>query len=129
MTDKEFAVVKERVGKIAKEWIYRLGLNWYKVDILYKMGDAPQSYTGSGIAPFNVITSWQYRCATINVYVEDLPKDDEELEHAIVHELCHIFVHPMRGNDWDQDKEEYTVESLTRAFLWVNEGVKRNAKK
>lgn len=122
MNDKEFEIAKRRISTIAKRWIHDMGLGWYEIGIDYKMGDAPTSYTGVGIAPFSVVSRWQYRYATITVYVEEIPEDDEKLEKAIVHELCHILVNPMRCPDhWDKDREEYVVSCLASSFLWVRE--------
>lgn len=121
MRDKEFKKAQARCRKYLKKWINPLGLSWYKINVNYKDGEAPQSYTGAGIAPLKIHVAWQYRQATITIYLEDIPETEEELEHAIVHELCHIFVNPMRFCDehFDIDKEEYVVESLARAFMWV----------
>lgn len=126
MTDKEFKKQTERFKKCLLKWSKPLGLNWYTIDVDYKMGDAPKSYTGAGIAPFEIKVAWQYRNALITVYVEEMPESDEILEHAVVHELCHIFVNPMRVCDdhFDMDREEYTVEMLARAFLWLRDSIK-----
>lgn len=130
MNDKEFKKAKARCSHYIKKWSFPLGLNWYKIDIDYKMGDAPKSYTGAGIAPFNCNVAWQYRTALITIYIEEIPEKEDELEHAIVHELCHIFVNPMRVCDehFDMDREEYTVEMLTRAFLWQQQTFEESKK-
>ncbi len=133
MNDKEFQKAKNRISPLFDKWIKDLGLRWYQVDIIYKMGDAPERGDGY-IAPMKVVSRWQYRTATVTVYIEEIPEDDYKLERMVIHELVHIFLNPMRGSDWDSEKEEYVVESLVNAFLFVEEGArertlaKKNAK-
>lgn len=122
MNDKEFEKAKKRVTALFKKWTKDLGLKWYKVGIIYKMGDAP-SRGDDYIAPMMVQSRWMYRTATITVWIEDIPKDDDDLERMIVHELCHILVEPMR-DDEVTDNEEMVVESLARAFLWAEQGAR-----
>lgn len=119
MNDKEFKEQKKRVKNILDMWIEIMGLKWYEIRINYKMGDSPERE--GGFSPMRVLTNWEYRLASIDIWVEGIPDDNDKLERMLVHELCHIFVNPMRGCNecFDISKEEYAVESLSRAFIWV----------
>ncbi len=117
MNDKEFKVQKERVKKIVDYWSWCMGLRWYEINIEYKMGDGADRGDGF-IRVMECVSRWEYRTATIRVWIEELPEDDEKLERTIVHELVHIFLQPLRHEDIDFEKEEYVTESLARAFIW-----------
>lgn len=124
MNDKDFQTAKNRIAPLFSKWIKDFGLRWYQIDIIYKMGDAPERGDGY-IAAMNVVSRWQYRTATVTVFIEEVPENDYKLERMVVHELIHIFLNPMRGSDWDNEKEEYVVESLVNAFLFVEEGARK----
>jgi len=43
--------------------------------------------------------------------------DGDEIERAVVHELCHILVNEMREDEIHH--EERVVTGLQKAFMWV----------
>lgn len=122
MNDKEFKAKKKQVIKILDEWIDRLGLRWYSFQYVWKMGDPPERGEGYSIAAY-IECQWMYRSATITLYVEMMPEENKEIEKIIVHELCHIFVNPLRSQysikEYDYDLEEYVTENLAQAFIWT----------
>lgn len=128
MNDLEFNKAKLRVGSLFDRWIKDLGLGWYQIDVVYKMGDAPDRGDGY-VCGMSVVSRWMYRTAMVTVYIEEVPEDDWKLEKMVVHELCHILVEAMRGPDGVTDNEEYVVEGIARAFLWTQEAIESRIKK
>lgn len=129
MNDKEFKKAKKRVAVLFEKWVKRLGLGWYQVDVEYKAGDGDDRGDGYTTA-MRCVSRWEYRTATITVWIEEIPDDDYKLERMVVHELMHIFAEPMRDRDVGcTDNEEYAVESLARAVLWVEEAARRDTLK
>lgn len=131
MTDKEFKAKKKKIYKIFDTWSDRMGLGWYKISVNWKVGDAPDKGGGYHVAA-EISSQWMYRTADLTIWIEEFPDDEKGIEKIIVHELCHIFVNPLRSQSskkYDFDLEEYCVESLTSAFLWTYEdGIKKGKK-
>lgn len=133
MNDKEWKIKKKKVKTILDKWSRNMGLGWYRVTISWKSGDAPSSRTNEeDKAVANISTQWMYRSAHLTIYLEEFPDQEEEIERIIVHELCHIYVNPLRSqtsDHYDFDLEEYCVESLASAFLWVRDASLKEVKK
>lgn len=119
MKDKEWKTNKKKVQAIFDKWIRLMGLRWYNIDLVWKPGDSPRKDDGFR-ALMRVSSRWEYRTAMVTIWLEEMAElDDEEMEKHIVHELCHIYLQPLRHDEFDVEKEEYVVESLARAFIWV----------
>lgn len=105
------------------EWIPRLGLAWWDIEIHYY--DDPgeivrlfRQVDNGGVVPAFVDANWMYAEAKISI---NLPAFDEldadKIERIVVHELCHILVNEMREGELHH--EERVVTGLTKAIFWV----------
>lgn len=113
---------QDRISELSRLWVHRLGLGWWKVDIIYR--DDPQTVLerfgndDNEIVLARTFVSWMYGEAKIEVNLlgwKDL--DDTEKERAIVHELMHILVNEMREGEIHH--EERVVTGLTKAIFWT----------
>jgi hypothetical protein len=131
MKRKAFETHRDRCRALFDAWMTRLGLKWYAVEVRYY--DKRKAYrAATGASPNGamiVTTDWKYMRATVSVCVPAVRGlDDDELERAVVHELCHVLVAEMRGVDEPRTAEqmaheERVVSMLTKAFMWVKDGV------
>lgn len=124
MKDREWKAKKKKVLGLFQQWISVMGLKWYEIDFEWMTGSGGDKGDGF-VRNMCVKSRWEYRTATISIWLEEVPEDPDRLEKMIVHELCHIFVQITRpfnedeSNDQWLEREEYAVESLARAFIWV----------
>jgi len=140
MTDKEYNFEKRRIRKLAKLWIYQLGLTWFKLDIDYmrvplepvQKADGGHSKTYQWRTQMSTAIAWEYRKASICIDMSAIQGlSDDELESLFVHELCHILVNEMReysDDDKGRKHEENVVEGLAQAFIWVRDAAKKKRK-
>lgn len=118
-----------RCEPIFDEWLLKLGLKWWEINIDY-CRDEKRFIKNNGK---NVImkcwVKWQYVMFDVDVNLTEIRRlSDAALESAIVHELCHALVSELRENDPDGKHEERVVTILTNAFIWVR-NLTRNEKK
>lgn len=113
---------KTHLQELWQLWVGLMGLGDWELTLEYR-------YEDSGEWAMRAHTLWQYRIATISVnlpQVEDYTR--EELQAALIHELCHVLVAETRewgpeerysSDQVDQLKkhEERVVVGLTTAFL------------
>ena len=114
-----------------------MGLGWWAVELIYETDRREfQSETEGYEIVARATGRWEYRTVTITFNMALVPdRTDAELETDIVHEMCHILVFEMQGEDvGDYQKHvERTVCSLANAFLWTRaegrkEGIKATRK-
>lgn len=124
MKRKAYKRQRTRIRRCFDEWITKLGLRWWEIEIRYydrQRFFRKASGAGRNIA-MRVWADWRYATATIAVNVPSLAKmDDDQLERAVVHELLHILVNEMREDDPYVKHEERTVTTLTKAVMWVRD--------
>lgn len=121
MNDKEYKTQKKRVEKYLKKWIKPMGIKWHRLDVIF---DRNYEESDKEILA-NSQSLWQYRKASITFYLPVVDKcSDDDLEHNVVHELVHILLAPLWYNCNKSDEmsqiNEYTVESITNAFIWCD---------
>src|SRR4051812_31461002 len=120
MKDKEWNAKRKQVKALFDKWTECLGLRWYQIDLEWKAGDGEDRGDGF-VRCMEVRSRWMYRTATITIWLEELTTDEKKLERAVIHELCHILIEPMRGPDGVTDNEELVAESLASAFCWTQD--------
>jgi hypothetical protein len=124
MTDDEYKDQRERVLPLFEKWVQVLGLKWWKIRIEYERTNKDDDEPGWQ-ATFSCSADWRYADALITAYCPALVKlTDEELEQAIVHELCHVFLNELRENKKDRhDHEERVATMLAKAFIWLRDSL------
>lgn len=123
MKKKAYKRARKRFQAVFEEWATRLGLMWWHLECVF-MEDTPADFVvddGHQVA-VTVEAKWEYMEAlfTINTPVV-AEMSDESLERLVVHELCHVLVNEMRCKS--SKHEERVCSTLTKAFMWVKEGV------
>src|SRR3990167_8555790 len=121
--DKELNKKEKLVKSYFKKWMRSLGLLWWSITIHYY--DDPDSILeifksqDEGRVIFaRTMVDWKYAQATIQVNLLAMKTmDGDEIERAVVHELCHILVNEMREDEIHH--EERVVTGLQKAFMWV----------
>jgi len=110
------------IRKLFDKWTYRLGLRWWSLCLVYK--EDPQDiietfgHVENSIVIAKTFCDWRYGTATIYFNLPKLKQmSKEDIEHVIIHELCHILVNEMREGEIHH--EERVVTGLTKAFLWT----------
>lgn len=108
--------------KLFKKWCYRLGLNWWKVDVYYITD--PETVArkfherDDAVCLMRTWVSWEYAEATVEVNLPALKgRTEENLEREVVHELVHVLVNEMR--EGKMHHEERVVTSITKAIFWT----------
>ena len=117
-----------RARKLFKKWIKPLWLNWWKINIVYYddedefNDDCPGEHDVIRMGLMFCYADWQYSKATLvlNLNVAMLI-DDDELENAVVQELCHVLVNEMQRYEHDPMHEEHVVSNLARAIMTVRQ--------
>ena len=126
MNDQEHEATKARIRALDEKWTERLVAGW-RITLAYVREDFK---VNDEISPGTLASSdahWPYKFATISFNMPQcLQNDDEELEEAFVHELCHLLVNELRwreGEDKDGyrlEHEEHTCTILARAVIRVS---------
>lgn len=130
MDDAKYEAQRERIVMLAKRWISAIGLGWWRITNSYdRTGeDFADSTTRAG--GFRTGTAarcfpeWRYGFATIVWNMPEVAEmDDEVLENTFVHELMHIYLHELRGDEESDhlDHEEHAATSLAKAFIWIRD--------
>lgn len=121
MTDKEYEKQKARVKKYIDKWFDSMGLNWYKVEMVWNRARNEDLATTAA----RTITTWQYRTAEIEWFLPGIADcDNDFLEGIVIHEFVHILVAPMMLADSEDGlklQHEYATECIARAMQWVRE--------
>lgn len=121
--DAHYRRDRDRLRKLFREWTLHLGLRYWKCDVVYRRVPFPRDKRlpeGQNVFA-QCSCSWFYQTLTVEVCTLDVSDmDDDELEYAMVHELCHALVNEMREQDDDGLHEERVVTSLARAFCWTH---------
>lgn len=124
MKDEIAEAQKARVMALYEKWGIPLGLGWQRrVSFSWYRGAIPD-YPD---AAMTCAVQWQYKSATISVdLVKVADLDDHDLEWALVHEMCHVFLgglitaHRERvDNDAFRLIEEHTASTIAQAVLWL----------
>ena len=123
--DKDIRVQGKRLKKLMEKWPRRLGLSHWKI----KLELCPTSSRDDGEIMFRVsfqtASLWQYMDSIITAYVPAIMEmDDNDIEEAFIHELCHILVGEMNNCDRDHGDnaegsphEERVVSQVTTGIL------------
>jgi hypothetical protein len=120
MKRKTFEKHRDRCQAVFDEWIVKLGLAWYEVDVAYYDSRKQFRKDADRIVAARITTDWQYMRFAVDVCVPVVvDKTDAELERVIVHELCHALVNELREPDPIGKHEERVVTMLTKAFIWT----------
>lgn len=119
---EQLQAVRDQLGRMMHEWIPIMGLDRWEIDIDW----VPDSKPGDGDVGAEAEVRSKYHEATIKFYLPNwLDVAAARREYCVVHELCHVMVHKMRGAmDWDANDmihEEQVVTELARAFLRARE--------
>ncbi len=130
MKRKAFEKQRARCKRHFDWWIARLGLGTWSIDVLYQQArDYRREHDVSTNSAMITYVDWRYLDAAIYVNIARVKRmSDDELERAVVHELCHLLVHELRescGREDARDHEERVVSHLAKAFQWVRRGSKR----
>lgn len=134
MTDAEYGEQKARVKALIDKWPEHLGLGWWKLTYVYEReldGETERdNKVANWVTTFRCRAQWQYSNALITAFLPTIASlSDEDLEQAFVHELCHVLVSEMREPKKDHyDHEERVATTLAKAFIWVREAAKEEAK-
>lgn len=116
--DKQIA----RCAPIFEEWLTKLGLKWWEIKITYYRKEKQFKKDNGPVAIMRCWVKWQYFTFNVDVNLSAVRRlDSDDLECAIVHELCHALVNEMTEDDPDGKHEERTVTMLTKAFMWVRD--------
>lgn len=132
MKDADFDKQKNRIRKLADEWVTPIGLGWWTIDLAYSEASKPSKKNDGAFCAADCKADWEYRQATITFYMPDIADmSDETLEYCFVHELCHIFVNEMRmwGTETIESEkyghcirhEERVVTDLARGFIYLRD--------
>lgn len=128
MNDAEYEAQRARLQDLAERWCNNIGLGWWRITNSYDRTGEDFHDSVSVVGGFRTGTvarcfpEWRYGIATI---VWNMPEvetqDDEQLELVFVHELMHIFLHELRGDeDGDHlDHEERVASTLAKGFIWA----------
>jgi len=117
------------VKKYLRLWSYRLGLRWWKIDIVFY--DDPNAilehFGGDTNITVLAVTyaEWKYCTGKILINLPYVCKLNAlEIEGTVLHELCHLLLNEMREGEIHH--EERVASTLQRAFFWTTEDVGAN---
>jgi hypothetical protein len=118
VTDREYKSQKQRVEKILERWVEPCGFGWWRIEHTWhrSIDDVDENVTRIATTR----TLWAYRKAFMHWYLPTIQDmDGDELEHTVVHELCHILVAPA----WDETATdshglEYAVECVAQTLIY-----------
>lgn len=115
MTDADFENEMARIRKFYDKWAGILGLGYYSIERIYERERWDEDHDTAA----RTTGSWQYRLAHIRFFLPATREnDDEQLEHIVLHEICHIFLLSV-AQAVPEDHEhhiEYSTENMCRAL-------------
>lgn len=120
LTDAEYAKHRDRTMRLFVRWIPALELNRHRLVFAWHR-DEPEPIEGSSGSTTKLMqirSQWEYRAATIDVYLGPIARnasDDDDLEWHVIHELLHLHINPIRNED-AHDLEEFVVSSIATAI-------------
>jgi hypothetical protein len=122
MNDYQFHRVKNKLQKYLKTWKVLLGLQWYRLDVLFDRDSIrrpdPENPGGTIVTYATTSCSYEYLQAAIQFSVPGLQdKDDADLERVVIHELLHVVVNEMRDASRSTKHEERVVSVLEEVFF------------
>lgn len=124
MTDREYKQTKARLRKLISKWYKPGGWGWWRTDFNYSDERQPGN---NGVAA-ETHADFKYSHATITFYfpvIKDM--SDEELEHTLVHELCHLTgsTYPnFQDTDDGVARFERTIDDFAKHIIWASEHVR-----
>lgn len=130
MKYKAFKYHRRRTRKLFNEWVYKLGLEWYEIDVVYHRSkkDFRRTWGVGRYTDMAVRTDWRYMHATVGVCVPLIASlSDEKLEKVVVHELTHILLNEAREKGLDH--EERATTFITKAILYTRNVTRRDLQK
>lgn len=125
MTDEEYEREKARVQRLIDKWPKMLGLGWYEITYCWEREKCSDDEARSSIV-MATNTQWEYRWATINIYLPSLPESEKALERDFVHELCHILMAPEQRQLKTKKHGQYVeaaTANVTQAMIWLYEDI------
>lgn len=127
MTDKEYAEMKRRIKAVVKKWYQPAGWGWWRTEFVYSRERQP----GNDQVAAETHCDFKYSHASITFYLPVLANmTDEELEHTIVHEFCHLTASCFPNFEDNQDaasKFERVVDDFAKQMIWAHEHVKEKS--
>lgn len=120
----KYKKAKKLIRKYVDKWARPLGLLWWRIDLFFIVDPKTikKHFTQSGgrKTVALVFAQWEYSRASIYFNMREIEEmNNEEIEDAIIHELCHILVNEMREGGIKH--EERVVTGLQRAFMWTRD--------
>lgn len=103
-------LLKKRIRKLVDYYSKILGLNNYKIDILF------DGYENLECNYAEVFKQPDHREATIKFNLEKLEKEIDEIDKTIIHELFHIILWPIRHR-YMNISENYISDDRSRDFI------------
>lgn len=118
---------RKLIDRYMNKWTYCMGLGWWRVDGYYLKGkEAKKEFprNGQDTTLARAYADWRYSIASVYFNMPAIKgMEPKEIENMVIHELCHVLVNEMREGELHH--EERVVTTLTKAFLWTDEGVRR----
>ena len=118
MNDQEFESQVERIKKVIDKLSPILALEYWDVSHEFVREEFEVDGHNAKEATAAVNPMWQYMSALIKWNVPRCADmEDEDLEHAFIHEACHIWLAEMRewqGSNDALNHEERVAESFAR---------------
>lgn len=112
---------KEQISSFLEKWVHDTGLAWWKVDAFWHTGKEARKFFKAGkdtTVIARTFSDWRYGEVAIHFNLPAMKSlSVEEIERAVVHELCHALINEMRAGGIDH--EERVVTGLAKAFIWV----------
>lgn len=126
MTDEEFEIEKNRVGRAIDRWFEPMGfLMWQQVQIAYHREPLTNDNGDVLGALADCNSKWEYLCAHLRFYLPGTARiDDDQLDYLVRHELLHALVDEMRPRKRtveDRAHEERVVTQLAMVLGWVRD--------
>lgn len=115
--------IQAKLARSTREWMTRLGLNHWRVDVEYVRGTLPGCSNDEDRQVLGDSTyDWRYLIARIRWNVPAaLGYDDARIEECVVHELAHILLAPVhREGNAHPSVLERNVSEITSAILRVH---------
>lgn len=116
MNDRKAAQIEGKITQLINKWLGPAGFGWLRIYVMFERNNSPD---GEQVAAATE-TLWEYREATIYFYLPTCADlTDDQLEIAVVHELCHTLVAPIEdmANDDKRARTELAVTNVTNALL------------
>jgi hypothetical protein len=120
------------IRKTFEKWIYRFGLRWWDVHVVFidEPDDIIKTFGGpdENLVLASTHVDWRYSLAFVDVNLPALMKLSEDaIERVVVHELCHVLINEMRERAVHH--EERVATQLTKAIFWTVDDVEKQYKK